>query len=115
EDFHVGETPDHGLCERQLEIFGYSLSQRGIGIAGNELNGSVFARHPEILTPATRRRGHIKAGKAPQYGAKRLSEAFRNRMNSTLVAGRRKCQRLMPRLRPCRGRTAARQLRRLGI
>ena len=46
-DLHVGEAPDHGLGERQVEIFGDALGEDRIRIAGNELDGSVLDRHVE--------------------------------------------------------------------
>ena len=45
EDLHVGETPDHGLGQRQVQPVGDFLRQRRIGIAGDQLDGAVLGRH----------------------------------------------------------------------
>ena len=45
ENLHVGEAPDHGLGQRQVEPIGDGLRQRRVGIAGNQLDGAVLGRH----------------------------------------------------------------------
>ncbi len=45
EDFHVGETPDHGLGQRQFKPSGDFLRQRRIGVAGDKLDRAVLGRH----------------------------------------------------------------------
>ena len=45
EDLHVGEAPDHGLGQRQIEPARNRLRQRRIGVAGDKLDGAVLARH----------------------------------------------------------------------
>jgi hypothetical protein len=45
ENLHVGETPHHGLRQRDLEISGDRIGQWGIGVAGDELDRSVLRRH----------------------------------------------------------------------
>jgi hypothetical protein len=45
EDFHVGETADDGLGQRQMEPVGDFLRQGRIGVAGDELDGAVLGRH----------------------------------------------------------------------
>ena len=45
EDFHVGETPDHGLGQRLVQALGDFLRQHRIGIAGDQLDRAVLGRH----------------------------------------------------------------------
>ena len=52
EDFHVGKAPDHGFGHRRADVITDRLGQRRIGIAGDELDGSVLARHPQLSCAA---------------------------------------------------------------
>ena len=52
ENLHVGEAPDYRLGERQADIAADALGQRRIGIAGDELDGSVVTRHSALLESA---------------------------------------------------------------
>ena len=52
EDLHVGEAPHHRLGQRRADIGADALGQRGVGIAGDELDGSVVARHSALLRAA---------------------------------------------------------------
>src|SRR5258707_13415602 len=45
ENLVVGKTADAGLGQRQMKPVGDFLRQRGIGGAGNELDGAVLGRH----------------------------------------------------------------------
>src|SRR5262245_18624619 len=45
ENFHVREPADDRFSQRKLEIIRDAFCQRGIGIAGDELDRSVLARH----------------------------------------------------------------------
>ena len=45
EDLHIGETPDHGLGQRQSKPAGDFQSQGWIGVAGDELDRAVLGRH----------------------------------------------------------------------
>ncbi len=66
--------------------------QRGIGVAGDELDRSVLARHPKSLLRAAfahdrrRRRGHNKAG-GPAIRRNSLSRLFRDSVNAAQRAG----------------------------
>ena len=48
EDFHIGKAPDHGFGQRRADVFADGSGQNGIGIAGDELDRSVLARHPPL-------------------------------------------------------------------
>ena len=50
EDFIVGEAADDRFGQRGAEVVANGLGERGIGIAGDELDRSVIARH--CLSPA---------------------------------------------------------------
>jgi hypothetical protein len=52
EDFHVGKPPDHRLGHRCADVFADRLGQNRIGIAGDELDRSVLARHPPLSCAA---------------------------------------------------------------
>ena len=53
EDFHVGEAPHHRLGQRRAEIAADGFGQRRIGIAGDELDRAVVARHSiRLLRPS---------------------------------------------------------------
>jgi len=45
EDFHVGETADDGLGERQMSQLAISCARAGLAFAGDELDGAVLGRH----------------------------------------------------------------------
>ncbi len=52
EDFHVGEAPHHGFGQRGFEIVANLLRERWIGIAGDQLDRTVFTRHSNALIAA---------------------------------------------------------------
>ena len=41
EDLHIGKAPDHGLGERGAQVGGDRFGEARIGVAGDELDGSV--------------------------------------------------------------------------
>jgi hypothetical protein len=49
EDFHVGEAPHHRLGQRRREIGGDGIGERGIGVAGDELDCSIIGPHRCLL------------------------------------------------------------------
>ena len=49
EHLHVGEAPHDGFGQGSFEILGDRLASVRIGIAGDELDRSVLARHLEFL------------------------------------------------------------------
>ena len=49
EDFHVGEAPHHRLGQRRREIGGDGIGERGIGVAGDELDRSIIGPHRCLL------------------------------------------------------------------
>jgi hypothetical protein len=49
EDLHVGEAAHDRLGQRRADIGADALGEGGIGVAGNELDCSVVARHPTLL------------------------------------------------------------------
>ena len=75
ENLHVGETPHHGLGQRDFEIGGDRIGQLGIGVAGDELDRSVLRRHDRLLRDPT---GVYQAACDPmQYGQFRCPGFFR--------------------------------------
>ena len=63
ENLHVGEAPHHRFGERRTDIGANALGQRRIGITGNELDGSVIARHFALLESAS---GRLPSWTIPQ-------------------------------------------------
>ena len=49
ENLHVGEAAHHRFGQRRADIGADALGQRGVGIAGDELDRSVVARHSNLL------------------------------------------------------------------
>ena len=45
ENLHVREPANHGFGRRQMQPTGDFLGQRGIGIAGDQLDRAIFGRH----------------------------------------------------------------------
>src|SRR5690349_5365988 len=86
ENFHVGKSSHDRLGEGELEIVADPFGQRGIRIAGDELDRSVLARHPEILTLTSARSGVVitrRAG-AGNTGPNRSPTLSRGKMNRRL-------------------------------
>ncbi len=90
ENLHVGEAPDHGFCERQLEIGRNPFASAGLELPATSLIAPFLPDIPKS-SPSLghKRRGHNKAGRARQYGWKSLSRLLAERMNRGLAAGRR--------------------------